>query len=301
MANMLGDGMMGQFPLEQWFFEMPVCTRWWTAATVAASILVQCHVITPFQLFYSFRTVFYKSQVSPRFLSDWSPGAVRLTESSQYWRLITTFFYFGPLSLDLLFHVFFLQRYSRLLEESSGRSPARFSWLLFYASVVLLCIAPMFSMAFLGSALSSTLVYIWSRKNPDTRLSFFGLLVFRAPYLPWVLLLFSVVLHGTVPKDELCGIVVGHGEFRSRRFCPMSNSLADEFQFGTSSMTSIHPSITDRDRLILPDGGSGCGKDGLRSKETPPLMEQSRVPWSHRRQWTFIRIIINSIQISSDS
>jgi Derlin-2/3 len=67
-------------------------------------------------------------------------------------------------------------------------------------------------MAFLGSALSSTLVYIWSRKNPDTRLSFFGLLVFRAPYLPWVLLLFSVVLHGTVPKDELCGIVVGHGK-----------------------------------------------------------------------------------------
>lgn len=66
MAAMLGgggEGGMGQFPLEQWFFEMPVCTRWWTTATVAASVLVQCHVLTPFQLFYSFRTVFYKSQV----------------------------------------------------------------------------------------------------------------------------------------------------------------------------------------------------------------------------------------------
>ncbi|KAF3042112.1 hypothetical protein E8E12_003625 [Didymella heteroderae] len=191
MAQVLqgGDGMMGGFPLEQWFYEMPVCTRWWMTAALSASVLVQCHIISPFQLFYSVRAVFFRSQ---------------------YWRLVTTFFYFGPLSLDLLYHIFFLQRYSRLLEESSGRSPAHFSWLLTFASTLLLCIAPMFSMAFLGSALSSTLIYIWSRKNPDTMLSFLGLLVFKAPYLPWVLLGFSVVMHGTVPKDEMCGIVVGH-------------------------------------------------------------------------------------------
>lgn len=68
MDNMLGGGAgggaaVGQFPLEQWFYEMPVCTRWWTTATVAISFLVQCHIITPFQLFYSFRAVFVKSQV----------------------------------------------------------------------------------------------------------------------------------------------------------------------------------------------------------------------------------------------
>lgn len=68
MDNMLGGGggAMGQFPLEQWFYEMPVCTRWWTAATVATSLLVQCHIITPFQLFYSFRAVFVKNQVRPK-------------------------------------------------------------------------------------------------------------------------------------------------------------------------------------------------------------------------------------------
>lgn len=57
---------MGQFPLEQWFYEMPVCTRWWTVATVATSLLVQCHIITPFQLFYSYRAVFVKNQVLER-------------------------------------------------------------------------------------------------------------------------------------------------------------------------------------------------------------------------------------------
>jgi len=130
--------------------------------------------------------------------------------ASQYWRLLTTFLYFGPFSLDLLFHIYFLQRYARLLEESSGRSPAHFSWLLLYATVSLILISPLVSMPFLGHPLSSTLVYIWSRRNPDTRLSFLGLLVFTAPYLPWVLMGFSLILHGMVPKDEIMGVLIGH-------------------------------------------------------------------------------------------
>lgn len=98
-----------------------------------------------------------------------------------------------------------------MLEESAA-SVAHFSWLLAYTCATLLTIAPVFSQAFLGTTLSSTLVYIWSRRNPDTRLSFLGLLTFKAPWLPWVLVAFNVVLHGHWPKDELCGIAVGHGK-----------------------------------------------------------------------------------------
>lgn len=58
-----GGGGAGGFPLEQWFYEMPVCTRYWTTATVITSILLQCKVISPLQLFYTFRAVYYKSQV----------------------------------------------------------------------------------------------------------------------------------------------------------------------------------------------------------------------------------------------
>lgn len=129
----------------------------------------------------------------------------------QYWRLLSTFIYFGPLNLDLVFHVFFLQRYSRLLEEASGRSPADFSWLLLYATSSLLLLSPFVSLPFLGNSLSSTLVYLWARRNPETRLSFLGLIVFTAPYLPWVLMGFSLFVHGSVPKDEICGVIVGHG------------------------------------------------------------------------------------------
>lgn len=34
--------------------------------------------------------------------------------------------------------------------------------------------------------------------------------MFPAPYLPWVLMAFSLVVYQTVPKDEILGVAVGH-------------------------------------------------------------------------------------------
>lgn len=61
MDGMMGEG--GRFPLEEWFWEMPICTRWWTTATVLTSALVQCQIVNAFQLFYSYRSVFINGQV----------------------------------------------------------------------------------------------------------------------------------------------------------------------------------------------------------------------------------------------
>ena len=121
--------------------------------------------------------------------------------------------------MSLLFHIFFIQRYARMLEESAP-SRAHFAWLLAYAATTLLCLAPLLSVMFLGSTLSSTLVYIWARRHPDVQLSFLGLFVFTAPWLPWVMLGLSVVLHSQWPKDELCGIIVGHGKITTLLHTP---------------------------------------------------------------------------------
>ena len=53
----------------------------------------------------------------------------------QVWRLFTNFFFFGPIGLDFLFHMFFLVRYCRLLEEGSfrGRTADFVAMLLFGA------------------------------------------------------------------------------------------------------------------------------------------------------------------------
>ena len=176
--------------------------------------------------------------------------------STQYWRLFTTFIYFGPLSLNLLFHIFFIQRYARMLEESAV-SQAHFTWMLAYAVTTLLLLAPMVSVVFLGSILSSTLVYIWSRKHPDVQLSFLGLFVFRAPFLPWVMIGLSVVMHGNWPKDELCGIAVGHGE--NDAFLSLKTCHADigppPSQSTTSSTTFTRQTTMANDPWILPSGG----------------------------------------------
>lgn len=64
------------------------------------------------------------------------------------------------------------------------------------------------SVRFLGPSLSFMLVYVWARKNPYTNLSFLGVFNFTAPFLPWVLLAFSVMLGGS-PLVDLLGMLAG--------------------------------------------------------------------------------------------
>ncbi|RMC10843.1 hypothetical protein DUI87_12555 [Hirundo rustica rustica] len=58
-------------------------------------------------------------------------------------------------------------------------------------------------------AFTIMLVYVWSRRNPYVRMNFFGLLIFQAPFLPWVLMGFSLLLGNSIIVD-LLGIAVGH-------------------------------------------------------------------------------------------
>ncbi|KAG4302079.1 hypothetical protein PCK1_001638 [Pneumocystis canis] len=150
--------------VESWYMDIPIVTRLFITGAVATSLAVQCNWVTPFQLFFSWHSVIIRKQ---------------------YWRLITTFLYFGNLSFDFLFHIFFIARYCRMLEETSFRGRSwEFACLLLYAATSLLILSPLVSLTFLASPLSFCLIYLWSRRNPSVRLSFLGLFVFNAPYLP---------------------------------------------------------------------------------------------------------------------
>ncbi|KAI8577673.1 hypothetical protein K450DRAFT_251204 [Umbelopsis ramanniana AG] len=180
-------------PLETWFYEIPPITRAYVTAACLTSLAVQLELVHPIKLWLDYDRILY---------------------GNEWWRLITNFLYFGPLSLDFMFHIFFLARYSRMMEESHFRSRgADYAWLLLLSAIALLIcsiIVPMADMPFLGSPLAFTLVYIWSRRNPYIRLSFMGVLVFSAPYLPWVLLGFSLLINSHLPMGDVLGIAVGH-------------------------------------------------------------------------------------------
>ncbi|KAG0377385.1 MAG: Der1-like family-domain-containing protein [Linnemannia gamsii] len=177
-------------PIETWYYDVPIVTRLFATGAALVALAVQTGFTNAFQLYFNYELVFYQNQ---------------------YWRPITTFLYFGPLGLDFVFHMFFLVRYSRMLEEGSfyGRT-MDYAWMLFLSAISLLCLSPFVAMPFLGSPLAFTLVYIWSRRNPSIPLNFLGLFVFTAPYLPWVLLGFTLLLNSHFPTGDLMGIAVGH-------------------------------------------------------------------------------------------
>jgi Derlin-2/3 len=175
-----------------WYTEIPVVSRVYLTASFVTTAACALDLVSPFALYYNFSLIFHKGQL---------------------WRLATNFFFFGMFSLDFLFHLYFLVRYCRLLEEGEFRGRTLdFVVMLGFGAGVMLLFAPLLSVHFLGSSLAFMMVYVWGRRNDAVRMSFLGLFPFTAPYLPWVLLAFSVLL-GNPATTDLVGIAVGHAYY----------------------------------------------------------------------------------------
>eukprot|EP00775_Hariotina_reticulata_P007038 gene7038-7252_t len=177
---------------DEWYKSLPIITRYYVTLSFLTTAACALEIITPFNVYFNAQLIFKKGEV---------------------WRLLTNFFFFGNLGLDFVFHMFFLVKYCKSLEEGSfrGRS-ADFLWMLLFGGVLLTCLAPFVSIEFLGSSLTFMMVYVWGRRHQYVNLSFLGIFNFTAPYLPWVLLAFSVML-GSSPKVDLLGMVAGHAYY----------------------------------------------------------------------------------------
>lgn len=180
---------MAHVTFQEQFFRIPPVTRWYTTACVVTTILTHLDLVTPFQLYYNPSLIFRKFQV---------------------WRLITTFLYFGSFGFNFLFNLIFTYRYCRMLEENYYHGKTADFLFMFIFGGILMCITGVFvQILFLGQAFTIMLVYVWARRNPLVRMNFFGLFNFQAPYLPWVLLGFSLLLGNSIAVDVL-GIAIGH-------------------------------------------------------------------------------------------
>lgn len=168
---------------------MPPVTRSYICLSVLTTAAVALEIITPLKLYL-----------------NW----VLVLEKAHIWRIFTNFLFFGNFSLDFLFHMFFLYRYCKMLETNSFRGrTADFLYMLIFGGTLLVLLSPLTSIDFLGPSLTFMMVYVWGRRNSRQAVGFLGVLNFRAPYLPWVLLLFSFVL-GSSPVMDLLGILAGH-------------------------------------------------------------------------------------------
>lgn len=189
--------------LEDWYKQMPVITRSYLTASILTTVGCSLEIISPYSLYLN---------------------PVLVVKQYEFWRLITNFFFFGKMDLDFLFHMFFLARYCKLLEENSFRGrTADFFYMLLFGGTVLTAVVlaggmvPYLSVSFakilfLSNSLTFMMVYVWSKRNPFVHMSFLGLFTFTAPYLPWVLLGFSVLV-GSSPWVDLLGMVAGHAYY----------------------------------------------------------------------------------------
>jgi len=97
-----------------------------------------------------------------------------------------------------------------MLEEGSFRGrTSDYIFMFIFGAFLMTIIGLYVNLVFLGQAFTIMLVYVWSRRNPYIRLSFFGMITFRAPYLPWVLIGFSLLLGNPVMVDVI-GVTCGH-------------------------------------------------------------------------------------------
>eukprot|EP00252_Welwitschia_mirabilis_P017261 TRINITY_DN3826_c0_g1_i2.p1 TRINITY_DN3826_c0_g1~~TRINITY_DN3826_c0_g1_i2.p1 ORF type:complete len:241 (+),score=24.05 TRINITY_DN3826_c0_g1_i2:206-928(+) len=189
--------------VEDWYKQMPVITRSYLTASILTTVGCSLEIISPYHLYLN---------------------TTRIVNQYEFWRLITNFFFFGKMDLDFLFHMFFLARYCKLLEENSFRGrTADFFYMLLFGATVLTAIVlgggmiPYLSesfakILFLSNSLTFMMVYVWSKRNPYVHMSFLGLFTFTAPYLPWVLLGFSILV-GSSPWVDLLGMVAGHAYY----------------------------------------------------------------------------------------
>jgi Derlin-2/3 len=163
--------------VEEWYRQMPIITRSYLTAAVVTTVGCTLEIISPYHLY-----------LNPKLV----------VQHYEIWRLVTNFLYFRKMDLDFLFHMFFLARYCKLLEENSfrGRTADFFYMLLFGATVLtgIVLIGGMIPyisetfarILFLSNSLTFMMVYVWSKHNPFIHMSFLGLFTFTAAYLPWV-------------------------------------------------------------------------------------------------------------------
>ena len=62
----------------------------------------------------------------------------------------------------------------------------------------------------MGTALTFTVVYIWSRKNPNAIMNFLGIFNFPAPLMPFILTIVSIFASNEIPLSDVLGIIAGH-------------------------------------------------------------------------------------------
>lgn len=173
---------------------IPICTRVWTTSILLASFLVSANAVNNVDLV--FVTSFYSKR--------------------EFWRIITSFVYFGPFDINLLNWLIHISQHSSTVESSFFKTRDYLWYMFLNMTIILLYSNYIETSFFLGPELVVSTTYYWCRKNPNMTLSlFFGLINFKAENYPLSIILFGILRKGFTRKllNEFSGLLAGHFMF----------------------------------------------------------------------------------------
>jgi hypothetical protein len=181
--------------MQQWFRDIPLVTKTMVLGTLA------CGIATTFGFIPAETLVFYWPMIRYRF---------------QIWRLFTPFLFAGTFSFPFAMHVYILyencRRYENVAYNSGGGgTSADFLWMILICMAITLIVAYIFNFMYMSECILYSVMYVWSRREPEAILSIFGF-KFKSMYLPWIYLAVRVLMGGSITLP-LAGIVVGHVYF----------------------------------------------------------------------------------------
>lgn len=192
---------------EEWFRSLPPITRTWLAVAFSTTVLVQTGYLSPATLAFLPDKLFV----------------------GELWRLITPFIYVGEFGMPFVMNLFFLVRYSSAYEANpyalcaGGTVPqgctADYVFALMCNSLVLLAVALYMGLYFMGPPLVFSVLYLWSKKNAEVPVSFWGF-NFKGAHLPFALMAMSVLM-GASPLLDVIGVVAGHCFYFAAEVLPL--------------------------------------------------------------------------------
>lgn len=141
----------------------------------ALSLLMYLQILEPFQLYFNKKLI---------------------VEEREWWRLFTSIFCFGSLSIQAVFSIITFVQFANQTEGSYfSRRPLDFLVLAGCGCIAAWCYALCTPTLFLGSFLSSYFFYYWTKKTPDGHVVLFFVQL-RANWGPFAILAINATLGG---------------------------------------------------------------------------------------------------------
>lgn len=187
----VGDGDS----LQSWFQSLPMVTKTFFVCTLLTGACCSFNFISPSSC------VFVWPLISRKF---------------EIWRLVMPYFFAGGFSFNFAMHLYILYQNCLRYEANpyntgAGGSSADFLWMVIIAAAIHTVLAWIFEFMVFSESMLYVIMYVWSRREPDGRLSMFGF-KFQALYLPWIYMGIRMIMGGSITMP-LLGVAIGHVYF----------------------------------------------------------------------------------------